>query len=639
MPGTRSSCRCVVLTGPGDRFDGAGFEAEALADQALYSNEMRKLGHEDNVPAAIGHNDPIKVDAGVADWHFPSDEERATLRRVPEKLPLAMFAIGVCELAERFSFYGATQVFTNYIANPRPSRSGAAYHKHNGKSGALGKGDQAANGLTTFNQFWCYCTPLIGAWIADEYLGRYTTISVAVGIAMVGHILLVISAIPSVLDNSQGSYACFIIAIVIMGLGTGFFKSNCSVLIAEQMKIKEQTVVILKNGEKVIIDPALTTARVYMWFYMLINLGSLGGQLGMIYAEKYVGFWLAYLLPTIVFLIPIPVLFFGRNYYVRTPPQGSVLGTAVRALMLALKRSWSWSPMQLLRNTRRGDFWNSIKPSMMPAESQPKWMQKSFYSDMWVDEVARGFKACQVFVLFPLYWLCYNQINNNLIIQANQMYLGSSPSEIVAQLDPIFIIVFVLLFQFCIYPLVDKYRIPLTPLKRIVIGFMIASFSMVWAAVLQSYIYKTNPCGSHVADEGFQAPDGTDCSEVTSNLSVWIQSGSYVLVAFSELFASVTSLEYAMLMAPKSMRSMIMGISLFTTAIAAAIGEAFNPLASNPLFTVNYAVFAGLSFLAGLLFMVVFRDLDRRQEEMNTLDQKPKNGEFMIEQQPELSEK
>ena len=26
-----------------------------------------------------------------------------------------------------------------------------------------------------------------------------------------------------------------------------------------------------------------------------------------------------------------------------------------------------------------------------------------------VDEIARGFSACAVFMYYPLYWICYNQ--------------------------------------------------------------------------------------------------------------------------------------------------------------------------------------------------------------------------------------
>ena len=58
-----------------------------------------------------------------------------------------------------------------------------------------------------------------------------------------------------------------------------------------------------KKGERVIVDPAVTTARVYNWFYLFINVGALIGQLSMAYAERYVGFYLSFLLPT-VYVLP-----------------------------------------------------------------------------------------------------------------------------------------------------------------------------------------------------------------------------------------------------------------------------------------------------------------------------------------------
>lgn len=49
----------------------------------------------------------------------------------------------------------------------------------------------------------------------------------------------------------------------------------------------------------------------------------------------------------------------------------------------------------------------------------------------------------------------------------------------------------------------------------------------------------------------------------------------YVLIAFSEIFASITGLEYAFTKAPRNMRSLVMAVYLFMTAIASALGEAF----------------------------------------------------------------
>lgn len=64
-----------------------------------------------------------------------------------------------------------------------------------------------------------YVVPLLGAYIADTYLGRFKTVCCCVVICLVGHTLLIISSIPEVIANPNGSLACFVIALVIMGLG------------------------------------------------------------------------------------------------------------------------------------------------------------------------------------------------------------------------------------------------------------------------------------------------------------------------------------------------------------------------------------------------------------------------------------
>lgn len=125
-------------------------------------------------------------------------------------------------------------------------------------------GQRASTGLTTFNTFWVYVIPLFAAYLADTRWGRFKTICVSVAVALVGHVLLIVSAVPGVIEHSNGSLACFVIAILVMGVGTGGFKPNISPLVAEQYRRTKQFVETRPNGERVIVDPSLTASRIYM---------------------------------------------------------------------------------------------------------------------------------------------------------------------------------------------------------------------------------------------------------------------------------------------------------------------------------------------------------------------------------------
>ena len=64
---------------------------------------------------------------------------------------------------------------------------------------------------------------------------------------------------------------------------------------------------------------------------------------------------------------------------------------------------------------------------------------------------------------------------------------------------------------------------------------------MLYAAVLQKYLYETSPCHDNqpsACETPAEEPN-------PSPLNVWIISGPYILVGIAEIFASITSLEYA----------------------------------------------------------------------------------------------
>src|SRR3569833_215742 len=223
---------------------------------------------------------PLKTSASLRQEKcpLPNEHELATLRRVPDKIPWNIITIAFVELCERFSFYGTVAVFTNFIQHPLPPGSSTDADPA-GQPGAMGFGHRASAGLTTFYSFWQSALPLL--------------------VDIVGHIILLASGLPPVLRNPTGAMSAFELGMILMGIGTGGFKPNIGPLVVGQLPSEEMRVVTRK-GERVIVDPAVTASRVYHWFYLFINVGALIGQLGMVYAEMYVGFWLSYLLPTLM---------------------------------------------------------------------------------------------------------------------------------------------------------------------------------------------------------------------------------------------------------------------------------------------------------------------------------------------------
>ena len=61
---------------------------------------------------------------------------------------------------------------------------------------------------------------MFGGWLADAKWGRFRTICVGVAICGIGHVIMVIAAIPSVLQAGN-AYAPFMISVYILAIGSG----------------------------------------------------------------------------------------------------------------------------------------------------------------------------------------------------------------------------------------------------------------------------------------------------------------------------------------------------------------------------------------------------------------------------------
>ncbi|KAI1181376.1 G-protein alpha subunit-domain-containing protein [Nemania serpens] len=289
--------------------------ATALEDKVRTPDKDGIINPKYDIGVIMFGTDADELLRGPNGEEYPSKEDLNTLRRVKGRISPFIYTIAFIELCERFAYYGTTAVFVNFIQQPLPAGSTTGAAGTYGQPGALDKGQQASTGLVTFNTFWAYLMPLVGGYLSDTYWGKYKTIHVAIIVALFGHIILIISALPPVIKNPDAALGIFSLGLIFFGIGVGFFKANISPMIAEQYEATHPRPVVetLKSGERVIKDPVLTISIIYMRYYFFINVGSLVGSISMVYAEKYVGFYLSFVLPTVLFLFcPFVLLTFKK---------------------------------------------------------------------------------------------------------------------------------------------------------------------------------------------------------------------------------------------------------------------------------------------------------------------------------------
>ncbi|EFY89900.1 hypothetical protein MAC_04109 [Metarhizium acridum CQMa 102] len=522
------------------------------------------------------------------DGEEPNEHEKNTLRRIGENLPASAFMIAIVELTERFTYYGAQGLFQNYVSNAKDGSDGQK---------GLGMGHQAAFGLNLFFQWFCYVTPILGAIISDQYLGKYKTILIFCCIYWVGLLILWTTSLPVSIENGAG-LGGYVTALVVIGLGTGGIKSNIAPLIADQYQRRTMAIKTEASGERVIIDPAITYQRIYMVFYWCINVGALS-LMATPFMEKYEGFWTAFLLCFCMFNVGIAILILRRKSYVIRPPQGQIITDAFKAIGMMI-------------TTRSLD---GAKPSWRAEHGKSG---KVAWDDHFVDELKRALRACKVFVFYPIFWVCYGQFSSNFVTQASQMQVHGMPNDFMQNFDPLSILIFTPILEKIVYPVLRRRGIELRPITRITIGFWLAGLCMAYAAIVQKLIYSAGPCYDRPRD----CPAGlsADNIKLPNNVHVAVQTPAYVFIGVSEIFISVTGLEYAYTKAPPSMKSFVQSLYLFTNAFGSAISESFVPVAKDPKFIWMYTGIAVAAAVTGCIFYVLFHHYDAQEEAMYALD-------------------
>ncbi|KAH7024402.1 POT family-domain-containing protein [Microdochium trichocladiopsis] len=513
-----------------------------------------------------GHGSTVTRVAAPREQYNEDDAEHRQLRRVRGPLPWLLFAVCVLEMGERFVYIGLSGPLQNYIQIPYPSS--------NGVPGALGRGQSTGAALGNFFKFWAYLCTVFGAIVADQYLGKFKTIICSVPIYVIGMVILVATSTPAGI-TSGAAMGGLIAMMILVGLGTGGLKSCIAPLSAEQNTSFKSYIKMTKSGERVVVDAQLTNASIFMWYYWAANVGSLASLITTS-VEKAHSFWVAYLIPLVVFLMTFGVFMFFSRRLTTAPAQGSAIIDAFKTTAIAIRE--------------RG--FENAKPSALAArrrlEKYAFARANDRYTDSYVSEIRSGIGACKYFVLFPVYFVVWIQAFSNLVAQAGSMKLGGTPNDLMQSLETIFMLAFIPLLDIIIYPFLRKqWGIHLNPILRIFLGFIMAALAMTYCCVLQHFIYA---------------------SPEENSIDVWLQTPAWIFMALSEIWVVVTGLEVAFLKAPESLRAFISSMFWLTIAFGAAVGIGLSPVSKDPYMVWLYGGIAVAAFVSGVLFYLWFRN-------------------------------
>jgi len=176
--------------------------------------------------------------------------------------PRGLWVLFITEMWERFSYYGMRALLVLYLV------AGTQEVFKDGTSNTnpgFGWPEEWAYLLYGVYTWAVYLTPLAGGWLADRFLGTHRSMLIGGWIIAAGHVTLAATELFGVtpgevvtLQTSPGALLCFLTGLLLIIVGTGFFKPCVSVMVGQ----------LYEQG-----DPRRDSG--FTIFYMGINLGAL----------------------------------------------------------------------------------------------------------------------------------------------------------------------------------------------------------------------------------------------------------------------------------------------------------------------------------------------------------------------------
>ncbi|XP_047321815.1 protein NRT1/ PTR FAMILY 3.1 [Impatiens glandulifera] len=438
---------------------------------------------------------------------------------------------------------------------------------------------KAANTLTNFSGT-ASLTPLVGAFIADSYFGRFWTITAASIIYQIGMTTLTVSAVipklrPPPCSGDQicqtangGQLAILYVSLLLAAIGAGGIRPCVVAFGADQF---DET------------DPKQKTKtwNFFNWYYFCMGVSILLAVTVVVYVQDYVGWGWGLGIPTIAMFLSIVAFIFGYPLYRNIDPAGSPFTRLVQVAVSSFrKRNLTLvSDPKLLYENDEIDAAISVAGKLVHSKNLRFLDKAAIVSEeddirkpnLWklntihrVEELKTIIRMGPIWAAGILLITAYAQQNTFSIQQAKTMdrHILSGSFEIPAAS----MAVFTMTSMLATVAFYDRLFIPFIRrftgldrgigfLQRMTIGFVISIFATFVAGFVELK-------RKHVASEY----DLINNPHAAIPISVLWLVPQYSLHGMAEAFMSIGHLEFFYDQAPESMRSTAM--ALFWTAIS-----------------------------------------------------------------------
>jgi proton-dependent oligopeptide transporter, POT family len=486
-----------------------------------------------------------------------------TTQQSSNKMPSSIWYIIGNEAAERFNYYGLRAILVTFMVaqfyNPMGSEDPAVVQA----------AEATANAKTHDFVAMSYLLPLFGGMVADWFWGKYKTILYLSLVYAVGNILLA---------TSVTNEAVFTSALMLIAMGAGGIKPCVSANVGDQFGEHNQHLM----------------SKAFSYFYAAINGGSLLSILMIPYLKANYGAQVAFGVPAIAMIIATIFFYAGRDKYVKVPPKGDsnktmIFATAFISLVVSylvfdkfgtyffgkdyqggtgpilgawgimivivafiFKKQWFAAPGNFV-----GINLYALTNGGFNAAAQK-------YGDTTIEGIRSVWRIFSVFAFIPIFWALWDQSQSEWVVQAGKMDLKwfglNWQAEQISFVNAGFILAFIPLFNFVVFPLIEKMGVKITPLRKLGAGFVLTALSFVMIALIQTQID---------AIEAQCAANGTLYKDLAATMkpNISLQIYAFIILTAGEVLVSITCLEYAYTQAPPSMKSTIMASYLLTVTI------------------------------------------------------------------------